>query len=73
MYKPFYVHLTPYKIDTHRLSLSKLFKRDTRRFDWKICINGKYFYCEYFGMYFDTWKHDKSTKYKERTDKKYPT
>ena len=54
-------------------SYSEFFKRDTRRFDWKICINGKYFYCEYFGMYFDTWKHDKSTKYKERTDKKYPT
>jgi len=51
-------------------SYSNLIENDTRRFDWKILVDGKCYFIEYFGMY-DINKNNKIiNKYANKTKKK---
>jgi hypothetical protein len=48
---------------------NELIEKDRRVFDWKIKFNGKIFYVEYFGMYYN--KTSKMVvEYREKADKK---
>ena len=49
--------LTNYYIDNEleyekETSYNEFFTGDTRRFDWKLSLNNKYYYIEYCGMYY---------------------
>lgn len=50
-------------------SYKEFFKNDRRRFDWKIFIEDKIYYIEYFGMY-KTTKGCTGNKYNKRVEKK---